>query len=165
MLGRQALRQLAMRPLAAAAAVVTARSNAPRLACDAAHRACWTLARVGLPQPSLLQARSSLVRPAPLLQGQMPVSGFLQQQQRGLKTLKRQIKRRYRDPPKYKMKRKKAMAARFKIVGNDKVKYWRAGRVHNSSGKTKKRLRLLRRPGYAVGPRRKTILRGLLGYN
>lgn len=85
---------------------------------------------------------------------------------RGLKTVKRATKRRYRDPPKYKMKRKKGAAARFKLVGDGSVvKYWRAGRRHNSQAKSRKRHRLLRRPAYATGPRRRKIIRMLLGYN
>ena len=86
-------------------------------------------------------------------------------QQRGVKTVKRQTKRGYRKPSKYKMKRSKAFAARFRITGNGKVKYWHSGRVHNSFGKSRKRHRLLRRPAYATGKKRTMVIRALQGYN
>jgi ribosomal protein L35 len=63
------------------------------------------------------------------------------------------------------MKRNKAAASRFKIVGNGKIKFWSAGRVHNSSAKSRKRHRLLRKPKYLTGARRRKIFRMLLGTN
>jgi len=72
-------------------------------------------------------------------------------QRRGVKT----IKRRIRKPPtkNYKMKTKKAVSSRFKRLGgkNGGLKYWRAGRRHNSSSKTQKQHRQLRKAKYASG--------------
>ena len=70
----------------------------------------------------------------------------LVRQVRGIKTAKRQIKRRYRKTSTYKMKTKKAVAARFKLTKSGAIKYWRRGRVHNSQAKTKKQHRQLRKP-------------------
>eukprot|EP00049_Salpingoeca_infusionum_P010345 m.175770 g.175770 ORF g.175770 m.175770 type:complete len:208 (-) comp14622_c2_seq1:420-1043(-) len=64
---------------------------------------------------------------------------------RGIKTAKRQTKRRYRTPTAYKMKTKKAVASRFKLTKSGSIKFWRRGRVHNSSAKPKKKHRELRK--------------------
>lgn len=80
-----------------------------------------------------------------------PASVTLTLPTRTLKTRARQIKRGYRKKTTYKLKTKKAIAARFKPVGNGNLKYWRRGRVHNSGAKTQKQHRQLRRPKYLSG--------------
>lgn len=51
----------------------------------------------------------------------------------------------------YKLKTKKAAAARFKVLGTGTVKFWHAGRVHNSQAKSNKQRRQLKRAKYAKG--------------
>ncbi len=83
-----------------------------------------------------------------LMQARQPAvssPSALVQQVRGVKTMKRQIKRHYRQKTKYKMKTKKAVASRFKLTKSGLIKYWRRGRVHNSQAKSKKTHRQLRK--------------------
>eukprot|EP00055_Hartaetosiga_balthica_P004144 m.10303 g.10303 ORF g.10303 m.10303 type:complete len:217 (+) comp3649_c0_seq1:73-723(+) len=67
------------------------------------------------------------------------------EQVRGLKTKKRQIKRKYRHKSTYKMKTNKSASSRFKVLKSGGIKYWRRGRVHNSQAKSQKQHRQLRR--------------------
>jgi large subunit ribosomal protein L35 len=63
----------------------------------------------------------------------------------------------------YKLKTKKSVSARFKRLGGGGLKYWRAGRKHNSGSKTQKQHRQLRKAGYAKGTMLKLLNRMLIG--
>lgn len=54
-------------------------------------------------------------------------------------------------PKKLKLKTKHAVAARFVRLGGGGLKYWHAGRRHNSGGRSSRFKRQSRRPGYAKG--------------
>jgi large subunit ribosomal protein L35 len=61
-----------------------------------------------------------------------------------------------------KMKTSRAAKKRFRVTGNDKVVYLKAGLRHNLGPKTGKRKRVLARPETLAGPARDLALR-LLG--
>lgn len=58
--------------------------------------------------------------------------------------------------PKHKAKTKKALAKRFKLTKNGKVKRQKAGLGHLCSHKSGKRKRHLRKPGLVAGKTAKT---------
>ena len=81
---------------------------------------------------------------------------------RGVKTLKRQI--RLRRPTKTKLKSRKSVVKRFFRTATGKLKYFPAGRNHNSSGKNQRRMKELRKAKFVKGGSMLKTLNKMMGH-